>query len=95
MLCTFLIPGFLLIGMSPSSVVYFYKDVIAVHIAASSVAGDKRFKVIYYDGESHYYIDGTAVKNNSLLCMAYDEDKKKYYELNEDGEFYEIMGNHE
>lgn len=93
--CTLATPEYVLTGKTPPSVGHFYKDVIAGHIAASSVAGDKRFKGIYYDGESHYYIDGTAVKNNRLLCMAYDEDKKKYYELNEDGEFYEITGNHE
>lgn len=76
----------------PPSVGYFYKDIIAGHVAASFLARDKDFSGIYFDGESHYYIDGTAAKFRRILCLAYDEKTKKYYQLEEDGKLKEIRG---
>ena len=90
--CTIGTPEYVLTGKYPPTVGHFYKDVIAGHVAASLVARDRGFKGIYFDGESHYYIDGQAGKNRRILCLVYDESKKKYYELNEDGSLCEIKG---
>lgn len=88
--CTIGTPDYVMTGKYPPSVGPFYKDIIAGHVAASLVAGDRGFKGIYFDGYSHFYIDGSAGKNRRILCLAYDETNKRYYEFKEDGSFYEI-----
>lgn len=90
--CTLGTPDYMMTGKYPPSVGYFYKDIIAGHVAASFLARDKDFSGIYFDGESHYYIDGTAAKFRRILCLAYDEKTKKYYQLEEDGKLKEIRG---
>lgn len=54
-------------GKYPPSIGAFYKDIIVGHVAASSVARDPDFKGIFYDGESHFYIDGSAENNASYV----------------------------
>ncbi len=83
--CTIGTPDYVLTGKLPPSTGPFYKDIIAGHVAASFLAGDLSFSGIFFDGESHYYIDGSAVNSGRLLCLAYDESEKKYYQLEEDG----------
>ena len=90
--CTLGTSDYIMTGKYPPSVGHFYKDIIAGHVAASHVASDKSFRDIYYDGESHYYIDGTAAKFRRILCLAYDENTRKYYQLEEDGKLKEIKG---
>lgn len=36
---------------------------------------------VYYDGESHYYIDGSVYNGGKLLLLAYDEENEKYYQV--------------
>ena len=43
------------------------------------MADDPDFKGIYFDGESHFYIDGSTTRNKRLLCLAYDDVNNKYY----------------
>ena len=88
--CTWGTPEYVLTGKYPATKGYFYKDIIAGHVAASSVAGDRNYKGIYFDGASHYYIDGSTTRTHRLLCLVYDEDEKKYYEFMEDGTFKKI-----
>lgn len=88
--CTIGTPDYVMTGKYPLTVGHFYKDIIAGHVAASLVAGDKDFKGIYFDGESHYYIDGQSGKNKRILCLAYNEAENKYYELDESGDFCAI-----
>lgn len=88
--CTWATPEYVLTGKFPATKGHFYKDIIAGHVAASRVAGDRYFKGIYFDGASHYYIDGSTTRNHRLLCLVYDEDEKKYYEFMEDGTFKKI-----
>ena len=79
-----------LTGKFPPSKGYFFKDIIAGHVSASFVAGKRNHKGIYYDGASHFYIDGSMARNGRLLCLAYDEQRKEYYELMEDGSYKSI-----
>ncbi len=90
--CTIGTADYIMTGKYPPSVGHFYKDIIAGHVAASWLAGNKGFRDIFFDGESHYYIDGTASKFKRILCLAYDEKSKKYYQLEEDGSFKDIRG---
>ena len=90
--CTIGTPDYVMTGKYPPTVGHFYKDVIAGHVAASYLARDKNFSGIFFDGESHYYIDGTEAKFRRILCLAYDENQRKYYQLEEDGRLKEIRG---
>lgn len=85
-------PEYVMTGKYPPTVGHFYKDVIAGHVAASFLARDKNFSGIFFDGESHYYIDGSAAKFRRILCLLYDENQRKYYQLEEDGSRKEIRG---
>lgn len=90
--CTIGTPDYVMTGKFPPSVGHFYKDIIAGHVAASHLARDLSFSGIFFDGESHYYIDGSAAKFRRVLCLAYDEKEKKYYQFDEDGKLKEIKG---
>ncbi len=65
----------------PATTGRFYKDIIAGHIGTASISGDKNFHDIYYDGESHYFVDGTISVSEKLPVLVYDEKADKYYSL--------------
>lgn len=56
----------------------FLKDVIAGHIGTYNMAGDETFHNVYWDGESHYYLDGTVQKSGQIPVLKYDVDRKRY-----------------
>lgn len=65
----------------PAATGKFCKDIIAGHIGTASISGDRDFHDIYYDGQSHYYIDGTVSVSGNIPVLAYDEASGKYYSL--------------
>ena len=69
----------------------FYKDIIAGHIGANEVRGDMKNYDIYYDGQSHYYIDPSVYFSGRLNVLVYDDTTGKYYSLNEDGGLSEVV----
>lgn len=69
------------VGKFPPTTGQFYKDIIAGHTSAKSVSGNPAHKGIYWDGQSHYFIDGGVDQGGRLLCLAYDEQTNRYYEL--------------
>lgn len=85
-------PEHVFTGKYPPTKGEFYKDIIAGHTAACSVAGDKDFQGIYYDGQSHYYIDGSVDRTGMLLCLAYNEKSGEYYELEREEKLVEKTG---
>jgi serine/threonine protein phosphatase 1 len=91
--CTLGTPEYVFTGKYPPTTGFFYKDIIAGHVAATSFRCDVRANDIYFDGESHFYIDGSTAKTKRMLCLVYDEKKKNYYELKEDGTMKEIIRN--
>ena len=88
--CTIGTPDYVMTGKYPPTIGHFYKDVIAGHVAAAFVAKDLGFNGIYFDGESHFYIDGSGGTKRRVLCLAYDEADEKYYEFMEDGRFIQV-----
>lgn len=78
-------PEYVFTGKYPPTKGEFYKDIIAGHIAASSLAGDLEFQGIYHDDQSHYYIDGAVERTGRLLCLGYDENLDRYAEILNDG----------
>ena len=57
---------------------HFYKDIIAGHISTAMLAESKDYHEVYWDGESHYYIDGDVNKTNTIPVLKYDEETGKY-----------------
>lgn len=66
----------------------FIKPIIAGHIGTGEIAREKHFHDVYFDGKSHYYIDGSVYKGGKLLLLACDDDK--YYQI-EEGKKKEIF----
>lgn len=64
----------------PVTTGYFYKDVISGHIASHQVAKDGTyFAKVYFDGKSHYFIDGMTNVSNIIPLLVYDTAKDEYY----------------
>lgn len=59
--------------------------VVAGHIGTAEISGDPRFHDIYYDGASHYYIDGTVLDSGIIPILLVDTEKDKYYRVTDTG----------
>ena len=62
----------------PASLGFFYKDIIAGHIGTYELKNQEDFYGVFWDGESHYYIDGTVEKSGKIPLLIYDTVKEKY-----------------
>lgn len=62
----------------PATTGLFLKDVIAGHVGTYALAHDESFHDVYWDGASHYYIDGTVHMSHAVPVLKYDTDKKRY-----------------
>ena len=91
--CTIGTPEYIFTGKYPPSTGHFFKDIIAGHVAAAGLAHDSSFAGIYFDGESHFYIDGSTTKTKRVPCLAYDEKDNSYYEFKDDGSFKRLGKN--
>ena len=49
------------------------------------IADDPSFHDIYYDGESHYYIDGTVIDSGYIPVLLVDTEEDKYYQVTDSG----------
>lgn len=56
----------------------FGKDVVAGHVGTSRIAGVPGFHGVFWDGESHYYIDGTTEESGVLPMLCYDVSSGAY-----------------
>ena len=61
--------------------------VVAGHIGTAEISGDPRYHDIYFDGESHYYIDGTVSESGRIPVLMVDTETDKYYRVTESGEW--------
>jgi serine/threonine protein phosphatase 1 len=59
--------------------------VVAGHVGTAEISGNPRFHDIYYDGESHYYIDGTVLDSGVIPVLLVDTETDKYYRVTESG----------
>lgn len=78
-------PDFTFYEKYPPQTGHFYMDIIAGHTGTATISGDPNFHGIYYDGASHYYIDGSVWKSGEIPVMMYDSDTGKYYEITKNG----------
>lgn len=78
--------NYIFTGKYPPTRGKFLKDIIAGHVNARHVSQNPHHKGVFYDGFSHFYIDGSVPKSKKLLCLAYDEEKEAYYNVRPDAE---------
>ncbi len=63
----------------PAETGRFHKDIISGHISAAEVANDIDFLgKVYWDGENHYFIDGTVEKSGRIPLLVYDTQTHRY-----------------
>lgn len=78
-ICT---PNYTFTGKFPAQKGKFIKTIIAGHISSAAVADDISYLgKIYFDGESHYYIDGSVMNSRKIPILIYDSVECKYSEL--------------
>lgn len=75
----------------PAEIGHFYKDIIAGHIGTAGIREDKNCHEVYWDGKSHYYIDGTVQVSGCIPVLKYDTQTKIYtsFRKTKDGKFEE------
>lgn len=71
----------------PAQTGHFYMDIIAGHIGTAVISDDPRFHDIYFDGESHYYIDGTVLDSGIIPVLKVDTGQNKYYQVTDSGDW--------
>lgn len=82
-------PEHTFVGKFPAVTGSFLKDIIAGHVGTSALAGDEDYHGVFWDGESHYYIDGSIQRGGQLNILSWD-DKRGYRQW--DGGWKQIRG---
>ena len=71
----------------PAETGNFCMNVVAGHVGTAEISGNRNFHDIYYDGENHYYIDGTVLDSGIIPVIKLDIDTNKFYHVTENGEY--------
>ena len=71
----------LMVSKYPASIGSFYKDIIAGHISTMKISNKPDFYGVFFDGKSHFYVDGTTYRSGKVPVLVYDQEKDKYYEI--------------
>lgn len=50
----------------------FYKDIIAGHVSTSEITGRADYHKVYWDKQSHYYVDGDVRVSQTIPLLKYD-----------------------
>lgn len=61
--------------------------IVAGHIGTAEISGNPCYHDIYYDGASHYYIDGTVLESGRIPVLKVDTETDKYYRVTQGGEW--------
>lgn len=57
---------------------HFDLDIIAGHVDTETVSGIPGYRGIWFDGESHYYIDANVMRYGELAVLEYDSETGAY-----------------
>ncbi len=57
---------------------HFDLDVIAGHVSTETVSGISGYRGIWFDGESHYYVDSNVMEHGEVAVLAYDSETGRY-----------------
>lgn len=63
------------------------EKVVAGHVSTAEISGDSHYHDIFYDGASHYYIDGTVLDSGRIPVLKVDTETDKYYRVTEFGDW--------
>ena len=63
----------------------FDMKIVAGHAGTYKISGNPRYHDIYYDGGSHYYIDGTVQISREILVLMYDTERNLFYRVTDTG----------
>ncbi len=65
----------------PAQTGHFFEDwvIVAGHVRTSEIAGDPRYHDIYFDGQSHYYIDGDVLSSGEIPVLKINTETKQCY----------------
>lgn len=65
-------PDWMFLQKYPPTTGAFFKTIIAGHVGTCNeyLSGDSNYHDIYYDGESHFYVDGTTVQSGKVPVLA-------------------------
>lgn len=69
----------------PAQTGTFYMDIVAGHIGTSVISHNRKYHDIYFDGESHYFIDGTVFRSRKIPVLMLDTERNKYYRITKSG----------
>ena len=61
----------------------FDMKIVAGHIGTCTITEDPRFHDIFFDGGSHYYIDGSVQQSGELPILMYDTDTDQFFQVRE------------
>ena len=65
----------------------FDMKIVAGHVGTYKIARSNCYHDIYYDGGSHYYIDGTVKLSGEIPVLMYDTEKDNYYRITDSAEY--------
>ena len=67
-------------GKFPPTLGTFEKDIIAGHVGTASeyLANDPAFHQVFWDGESHYFLDGSSEISHVVPVLKFDENTGAY-----------------
>lgn len=57
---------------------HFDLDVIAGHVSTETVSGIAGYRGIWFDGESHYYVDSNVMEHGDAAVLTYDSETGRY-----------------
>lgn len=69
------------------------KDIVAGHVSVMNgdyLGGRNHGPRVYYDGENHFFLDGTTEKTGVIPVLEYDTNTKTYFAWDGDGTRYPI-----
>ena len=61
--------------------------VVAGHVGTAEISGDPGFHDIFFDGQSHYYIDGTVLDSGVIPVLMVDTETDEYFQVTEAGKW--------
>lgn len=70
----------------PATFGNFYKDIIAGHISTSALSNEQNFHHVFWDGQSHFYIDGETNKSGHIPILKYEMFTGKYFSFRKESD---------
>ena len=65
-------------GKYPPAFGAFEKDIVAGHVGVQGLAEDDGHQGVFWDGQSHYYLDATTEQTGMINILIFDEESGRY-----------------